>query len=78
MKIERIKEGFFRYKLTASKGMMLIDLTKSKPLEYVSKEILRITAPTLDEFMEVRFDESDGKVVLTDKDVRYLKSRRVL
>ena len=57
---------------------MLIDLTKSKPLEHVSKEILRITAPTLEEFMEVRFDESDGKVVLTDKDVRYLKSKGVL
>ena len=78
MKLERIKEGFFRYRLTASKGMMLIDLTKTAPLEHVSKEILRITAPTLDEFMEVRFDESDGKVVLSDKDIRYLKSRGVL
>lgn len=78
MKIERVKVDIFRYKVSASEGKVLIDMTKDKPLERAKKEVLRVTVPPYDQYMEVRYDEKDGKVVLEDWEHRYLKQRGVL
>ena len=74
MKVEKIKKGFFRYKITAEEGKVLVDLNQLDPLGAASKEIMTMLAPKIQCYREVRYDKETNRLLLSPSDKSFFKS----